>query len=133
MDDQPEATVRAGHTGHGRILHEGDLLDCLAANRQHVGASRVWIGVVAMTLPKMAFSQAVRMADTVLEQAEMIASVVNGDAPLGGSLREVVSINASRKLRRAARRSPPRPPFQPCGPCTRPRTVARPHTNRPRV
>ena len=104
---QPEATVRAGHTWHGRILHEGDLLDCLAHNRAHVGASRVWIGVVAMTLPKMAFSQAVRMADTVLEQAEMIASVVNGDAPLGGSLREVVAINASRKLRRAARRAAP--------------------------
>ena len=107
-DEQDTATVRAGHTGHGRILHEGDLLDCLAANRAHVGASRVWIGVVAMTLPKMAFSQAVRMADTVLEQAEMIASVVNGDAPLGGSLREVVSINASRKRRRAARRIPSR-------------------------
>ena len=107
MDDEPEATVRAGHTGHGRMLFEGEFFDCFDFNEAHHGASRVWFQGVAMTMPKMPFSQAVRMADTVLEQAEMIASVVNGDAPLGGSLREVVAINASRKLRRAARRAAP--------------------------
>ncbi len=70
----PESQVRAGHTGHGRVLFEGDLLDALTHNRNHVGASRVWCGVVAMTLPKMPFSRAVQMADNVLEQAAYVAA-----------------------------------------------------------
>ena len=104
MDDQPEATVRAGHTGHGRVLHEGDLLDCLAHNRHHVGASRVWIGVVAMTLPKMAFSQAVRMADTVLEQASFVAGVTSVATEHGEGMRTVSTESALRRSIRRANR-----------------------------
>ncbi len=97
-DEQDTATVRAGHTGHGRVLFEGDLLDCLAANRAHVGASRVWIGVVAMTLPKMAFSQAVQMADTVLEQAAYIAKECVGGV-LNATRRQLLAASARRRKR----------------------------------
>ncbi len=101
MDDQPEATVRAGHTGHGRIIHEGDLLDCLAANRSHVGASRVWIGCVAMTMPKMPLSRAVDMADNVLAQAAYVAAKLAEGTNAGGGV-------TPREARRARNRPPPR-------------------------
>ena len=98
MDDQPEATVRAGHTGHGRILHEGDLLDCLAHNRHHVGASRVWIGVVAMTLPKLPFSTAVALADRVMNDAAYIAKECVGGV-LDATRRDLMAASARRRKR----------------------------------
>ena len=100
LPSAPEAQVRAGHTGHGRILHEGDLLDCLAVNRHHVGASRVWCGVVAMTLPKMAFSAAVRMADDVLAQAAFVAAELTATpTPLDATRRQILAASARRRKR----------------------------------
>ena len=106
MDDQPEATVRAGHTGHGRVLFEGDLLDCLAVNRHHVGASRVWIGCVAMTMPKMPLSRAVDMADNVLAQAAYVAAQLAEGA---GPLMSVVADRARADARRSPRTRRPVP------------------------
>ncbi len=98
MDDQPEATVRAGHTGHGRILHEGDLLDCLAHNRHNVGASRVWIGCVAMTMPKMPLSRAVDMAESVMDQAAYVAAKCVGGV-LDATRRDLMVASARRRKR----------------------------------
>ncbi len=85
MDDQPEATVRAGHTGHGRVLFEGEFFACFAFNKDHRGAPRVWFDGMPMTDTKgaarpEAYAEA-HVAQVTFVEQNMHAPVASGIAP----------------------------------------------------
>lgn len=106
-----EATVRASHTGHGRVLFEGEFFDCFRFNKDHRGASRVWFDGMLMTEPKLPLSAIVRMSQIVLEQAARVASVAGDESAPRSGLRLVAAEAAARaaqRKRHRRRKAPPR-------------------------